>query len=321
MNDIVDYSSGRLSFSKKWPNLQLAWDSVSLGLLKECPRKYQYSILMGYFPRAENVHLTFGLHYHKILEFYDHKRAEGMGYEEAVLATVRFGMEVTWDKELRRPWFSDMKEKNRFTLIRTIVWYLDEFKEDQMKTIVLANGKPAVELSFRYELGWTSFTEEPFLAAGHMDRMAVHQDTDETWVLDRKTTKHALDQKYFAQYRPDSQMSGYTVGGRVIYNVPVKGVMIDATQILVTLSRFSRQPTLRTDGEINEWLHDFQYYTLLAQGFAKQDYWPMNDKSCGNYGGCPYRGICSKDPKVRLQWLKGDMGKRSWDPLVIRGDI
>ena len=28
------------SFSTEIPNLQLAWDSTSLGLLKECPRKY-----------------------------------------------------------------------------------------------------------------------------------------------------------------------------------------------------------------------------------------------------------------------------------------
>lgn len=39
------------------------------------------------------------------------------------------------------------------------------------------------------------------------------------------------------------------------------------------------------------------------------------------YGGCPFRTVCGKDPKVRRQWLESMFAKRIWDPLTVRGDI
>ena len=37
-------------------NIQFAWDSTSLGLLKTCPRLYYYTIIEGYAPRGESIH-------------------------------------------------------------------------------------------------------------------------------------------------------------------------------------------------------------------------------------------------------------------------
>jgi hypothetical protein len=55
--------------------LQFAWDSTSLGYLKECPRKYYYTMIEGWRGRGESVHLRFGQEYHAALEHYD--RAPG----------------------------------------------------------------------------------------------------------------------------------------------------------------------------------------------------------------------------------------------------
>ena len=60
-------------------------------------------------------------------------------------------------------------------------------------------------------------------------------------------------------------------------------------------------------------------YLNLAQSFALNDYWPKNDKSCGNYGGCPFQVICSRDPKVRSEFIKHEgFYKRHWNPLENR---
>lgn len=48
--------------------VQYAWDSTSLGWLKECPRKYQYHMLEGWSGRGESIHLEFGILYHGALE-------------------------------------------------------------------------------------------------------------------------------------------------------------------------------------------------------------------------------------------------------------
>ena len=38
--------------------------------------------------------------------------------------------------------------RTKETLVRSVVWYLDEYKDDPLKTAMLPDGKPAVELSF-----------------------------------------------------------------------------------------------------------------------------------------------------------------------------
>jgi ATP-dependent exoDNAse (exonuclease V) beta subunit len=179
------------SFSKEIPDLQLFWDSTSLGTYKECPRKYELTIKSGWVPRETNVHLTFGLHYHAALETYDHEKAKGSNHDRALSAAVRRALTDTWDFERNKPWNSDDKYKNRYTLVRTIIWYLEHFKEDVAQTIILANGKPAVELSFQFDLGIKAPTNEPYVLCGHLDRLALVND--EPYIIDRKTSKHSVE--------------------------------------------------------------------------------------------------------------------------------
>ena len=316
------------SFSLSVPFLQLAWDSTSMGLLKECPRKYQLAIIGtgtdpdaigGYETRRESVHLIFGLHTHKCREIYDHARAEGKSHHEALVRAVRAGLDLTWNRELGRPWISDDKNKNRLTFIRTLVWYLDQFESDPFKTVILANGKPAVELSFRMESSYKNAVGETYLICGHLDRLATLNNV--TYIMDIKTTKNTLSEDFFEKFTPDNQFSTYIMASQVVYALPVQGLVVDAAQVAVTFSRFQRGQVSRTNGQLEEWYRDLGWYLQTAESFARARYWPMNDKSCGNYGGCPYRGICNKAPQDREAWLRSDYRRRTWDPLQVRGDI
>ena len=314
----VPAGSVRTSFSTDLPQLQIAWDSTSLGAFKECPRKYQLNIVLGLVPRETSVHLTFGLHYHGILERYDHAKSRGQSHAQAVTTAVRYGLKVTWDKAKGRPWISDDPNKNRFTLIRSVVWYLEQFAEDPVETIILDNGKPAVELSFRMELGYTSFTGEPYLLSGHIDRLGVFND--QVWILDRKTSKSTLGSDFFEKYNPDNQFSIYTLATQVVYKKPAVGLIVDAVQVAVGFSRFARGLVHRTPAMLEEFHKDIGLWIKQAETYAEMGYWPMNDKSCNNYGGCPYRHVCSKDPRTRTQWMNS-LAVRLWDPLSTRGDI
>lgn len=308
------------SFSAFLPRFQIAWDSTSSGVLKECPRKYYYTIILGIAPREESVHLTFGRHYHTALEHYDHGRSAGLDHQASVRKALRCVLGITWNRALGRPWISTDANKNRRTLVRTVLWYLDNFEHDSLHTIQLASGKPAVELSFRVPLGDASrITGEDLTVCGHMDRMV--EFNEDHYVLDRKTTKHPLDASYFAQYSPDNQFSGYTYGGTVGYSQPIKGLIVDGAQVLTQGSRFLRGIVKRTPEQLEEWRQDLVLHIQHAGDFAEANYWPMNDKACSNYGGCWLRGICAKSPQVREQWLRSDFVKKRWDPLQVRGDI
>ena len=307
------------SFSEIQPNLQLAWDSTSLGALKECPMKYYYSIVEGYVPRAQSVHLTFGLHYHGALERYDHAKAQGLDHEAATAAAVRYALEVTWNYQLNRPWISDDRNKNRFTLVRTVVWYLEEFKDDPLETVILASGKPAVELSFRFETSYSSFENEKFWLCGHLDRVATLNG--DAYIADRKTTGHTINQDFFAKFTPDNQFSTYSLGGKIAYSLPLHGLIVDGVQIAVNFSRFERGIVERKQDTLEEWYKDLGMWLEQAETYARRGHWPHNDKACHHFNGCPYREVCKHSPSVRNEWLERLYVRRIWDPLQIRGDI
>ena len=299
--------------------LQFAWDSTSLGVLKECPAKYFYSVVQGYVPKSTSAHLIFGQIYHAACERYDHAKAEGLDHEAALLRATQYTLLSTWDQVLNRPWDSEHNLKNRATLLRTVVWFLDQFKDDPLETVILENGKPAVELSFRFNTDYTAPNGEPYLLCGHLDRVVEFQG--HTYIADKKTTGTTLSSSFFDHFSPDNQFSLYSLASKVVYNQNVAGLIVDAAQVAVSFSRFSRGFVARNDAILEEWYTDLGYYIKAAETYAEHHYYPRNDKSCGSYGGCPYRGICSKPPSQRPQWLEAQFAKRVWDPLQVRGDI
>jgi hypothetical protein len=316
-------------------NIQVAWDSTSLGWLKVCPRLYYYQMIEGWSSNEESVHLRFGQEYHHALQDYDISRVSGVKHDDAVHDVIRELLLRTADFD------PDHKVKTRGSLVRTVIWYLDQFKNEQTKTHILTDGKPAVELSFRFELDWgpqilykQRFDGEgkpehtqPYILSGHLDR--VVSLNDDLFVMDRKTTTAAPGTWFFSQFEPDNQMSLYSFAGQVVLGTPVRGVIIDAAQILEDESRFGRGFTYRTPAQTAEWLADLRYWLTLAEQYAINNYWPMNDKSCGHYRsekddrtGCPFRGICGKDPSVRETFLKTQFTKlkdeEKWNPLKPR---
>jgi hypothetical protein len=289
--------------------VQFAWDSTSLGTLKDCPRKYYYQIVEGWRGKGESVHLKFGSLYHHGLEWYDHHRAEGADHASALRLSVRRLLVETWAEGA--PWDSGHNLKTRETLIRSVVWYLEQFGDnDPAQTVVLKSGKPAVELSFRLQI------DDDLVLCGHLDRVVEFQS--QFYVMDRKTSVSTISSYYFDRYSPDNQMSLYTLAGGIIYENPVRGVIIDACQIAVGFSRFERGMVYRTEAQSTEWLEDTKEWIALAAMYAEKNHWPMNDKSCHDYGGCPFREICSSDPRVRQNFLEAKFEREPWNPLLVR---
>lgn len=292
--------------------VQYAWDSTSLGWLKDCPRKYYYSMIEGWRSKHESVHLKFGILYHKGLESYDRLRAaSAISHDDALKEVVRTTLIDSF------PWPFDHPSKTRPNLVRSIIWYIENFKDDAAKTIILDTGAPAVELSFRMELPYNTRNAVPYLFCGHLDRVVTFNGL--TFVMDRKTASSTLASNYFDKYEPNNQMTAYSAAAKVIYKQPIRGVIIDAVQIAVGFSRYVRGITYRTPAQLDEWLVDLSHWLALAETYALAGHWPMNDNACDKYGGCPFRKVCSKDPGVRQAMLESDFTQEEpWNPLIIR---
>lgn len=308
------------SFSALCAGMQLSIDSTALGAFKTCPRFYYYNIIWGWVPKDESPHLTFGTLVHEAREQYDFARTYGHDHESALIHTLHDALRKTWNRELDRPWISGHDSKNRLSLIRSIVWYLDQYGEDDaLKTIIAADGKPLVELSFRFDSGLVTSLGEAITLCGHGDRLA--ELNDEPYWVDTKTTRYALDQKFFAQFSPHNQFSLYNIAGKVVYKVPTRGVICDGLQVGVTFTRAKRHLVTRDNPLDAEWLSGFAWWVKGMESSALALDWPMNDTACDMYGGCRFRSICSKSPSSRQTWLEAGFKRRMWDPLQRRGDI
>jgi hypothetical protein len=290
-------------FSSQTPGLQLLVNSSSLGPFKLCPRRYYYEIIWGWRSFRESVHLIFGSWVHAGRGGYEILRYKGMGHEEALEETVAWALKATWNSKLKRPWQSDDSGKNRLGLVRTLVWYLDQFGEnDAFETIVLADGRPAVELGFQFDSGYHTRLGEPWEFFGTLDRLA--KLNDEPYILDTKTTGHQVGPGFFAGFSPDNQFSLYQIGARVAFDVPVRALVVDGIQIGASFSRMQRGVVPRDDAQLDEWLSDSGIWLGQMEACAERSYWPMNDKSCSVYGGCPFREVCSASPASRQGWLE-----------------
>ena len=302
--------------------VQFAWDSTSLGYIKTCPRLYQYTIIEGWQPKEESIHLRFGGEYHAAIQDYEMLRASGVPREAAIRETIRQLLIriQDWDPD---PLAKAFAHKNKSQLLYLVVAYFDEFRDDPCETVILENGKPGVELSFRFNVDWApqSNPEQPYILCGHLDR--VVKWNDEVFVIDHKTTTTLPTDYYFAQYAPNNQMTLYTFAGKVIFESLVRGVIIEAVQVTNEKPmKFERRPTYRNDEVIDEWLSDLEVWLLAAEDYARAEYWPQNDTACDKFGGCRFREICSKSPRVREQFLKSNFvqlpEEERWNPLRAR---
>ena len=326
-------------------SIRFAWDSTTLGALKTCPRLYQYQYVDGWAPKDDNIHLRFGIEYHQALHDYETSATAGGDHEESVRFTIR-------ELLIRCQNYPDVdptarpsiRVKTKTNLVRTVVWYLDQFKDDPAETVQLEPAGdaddctvPAMEVSFKFELDWGPRgsidyvnddgtivyfpSAQPYILCGHLDRLVTFND--ETFVMDRKTATTTLTTRYFDQYHPNNQMTLYAIAGQVVLGTSIRGVIIDAATVQVGGSWFQRGFTYRTQAQLDEWMADLRFWLEQAERYATANHWPMNDTACDKFGGCKFRDICNKDPRVRGNFLRGSFVQlpqdQIWNPLVPRG--
>lgn len=275
-------------------------DATTLDAAQRCFRYYQYRIVDGWVPREPSPHLAFGGYYADALEQYYIRRAAGDDLDTALLHAVRHAMRESWG------WDSMHNAKTRENLIRTLVWYVDQFAADELQVVILPDGKPATEYIFALDL------DGGHTYCGKLDR--VVQTRGDIYISDQKTTAQTISPRYFEQYSPDNQMSGYTFVGKAIFDLPIKGVIIDAAQIAVGFSRFERGFAFRTDSQLEEWYKNTLAWIDMIQAVEDEGIYPMNTQACDKWGGCPFRGVCARSPEVRDVFLRADFVKKPWTP-------
>lgn len=291
---------------------QFAWDATSLSWFMDCPWKYKASMIEGWQSRLNSVHLVWGAWVAKGVERFHRLLAEGNDREDAIREVVRQALIDSWDHEADKPIEFLNTPKTRENLIRTLVWYFEEFNPDPVKTVILHDGTPAVEFSFQLPI------DNGYVWCGHWDRLGDYNG--DLYIQDQKSTGSTIGPYWFANFDLDVQFSGYAFAGHSIFKLPIRGVMIDGIQVAVGFSAFQRGFTTRSQATLDEWYEDTLYWIERARQAYQDNYFPRNRMSCTKYGGCTFKNICNKSPEVRKNFLRADFVKREarWNPLEAR---
>ncbi len=297
-------------YCKSVPTLQKAWDNTSIKALKACNYLYHKTIGTGFRPKRVHPRLDYGTYFHWGMEQYEKLRVKKISQEEALHKIIPLVL------ARMKNFPEDDTTYTKQNLIRAIIWYVDQYYKDVAETYIMSDGRPAVELSFRVPLPINSPDGDPYIYCGHIDRMVTYAGL--IYNTDYKTTKYALDNKYFKQFSPDSQMSGYIYGTKIGFNEPIAGAMIDGIQLGVTYNRFARRFVLRTEEQTEEWLENTCHWIKVAEAAAISGKWYMNEEFCSMYGGCAMREVCSKSLSTRELWYRNKFHHAPWNPLENR---
>lgn len=287
--------------------IQFAWDATSISLFKTCPRKYYYTVILGYVLRVTPPPLAFGIHLHTLFQEW-YKLILRVDKHTALLRIVKLaGL-------LGETLPSGDTARSKESLVRTIVWYLDHFWDDKVKTIILPNDQPAVEHHFKLQI--MEHLGILVYICGHIDRL-VSWDRH-VWACDYKSTKYALNPQFFAKFKLSTQIPLYVTATHITQSElspTAHGAIIDGIQLGVNFTRFARMPISFSLEEIDEYILSLQYWIKQAMNACLENVFPPNEESCDKYGGCVFREICSKPPARREAFLKGHFTTQLWDPL------
>ena len=293
--------------------VQFAWDATSISLYKTCPRKYHYTLVKGYVPRVIPPPLAFGIHLHTLFQTWHELVESGTPKDVALMRVTRLAGLLG---ETLPPGDT---ARTKETLVRTIVWYLDQYWDDSAITVRRANGKPACE--YHFQLPFMTHKGQTVYICGHIDRLVKWQG--QTFVVDYKSTKYQLDNRFFEGFKPSIQIALYVTACHLIAGStsdlpPAHGAIIDGIQLGVNFSRFARQIIPYSLEEVNEYIEDLQASIRQAMDASEAGIFIPNETACNNYSGCTFKEICSKPAARRETFLNGTFKQRTWDPLKPR---
>lgn len=306
-----------------------SFDATRLRPAQLCWRKALYGQVYGLERvRMFETHLNFGRVMHSAFERYDHVVMEG-GKDAAEKAT-RAALHVALAESAEWPAPDQVgydSKKTARTLIRAVCWYVEQFKDDALKTVRLANGRAAIEVAYAVKLSnGAKLCSKP-------DAL-VEFEPKVVYVRERKSTGGALNSQYDAQWSPNLQITVQSIIGESVLMEQARsagwkfrGVVLEAVQLGVNFIRVSRNFHTRTADQLASARAQLEYWTgefmkRLSKIPAIDDHtaldksWPQNEASCGADYGCSFRSICRVAAADRTRVIAQDFRQREkpWNP-------
>lgn len=320
-------------------------DNTILEKFAVCPIGYKLRHEQGWTKKNIAAPLVFGSALHLgLAEWYRTDRLD-LNTDER-LRRCYDHIETGWPVEESGQFVTSDDYRSLDKCFNTMRAYAREYPRESW-SVVQGPGGPMVEIPFCLPLGaWLDcqnvarpieqagpgrFTEECFgkpNKEGNCDRCgepcepieygglidAVIEHSDSLYVMDHKSTSQ-LGPTFFAQFRPNAQMTGYHWGAEQLSGRTLAGIYINVIGIFAKgPTRFERQPTSRHHAEVEEWrLSTIAKCNAIARA-KRTGVFPLHEQNCvGKYGPCEFLGVHSfptEDDRLRV--LEQEYTIRPW---------
>lgn len=294
-------------------------DSTKTEEMMQCWRKYFWRYLLGYETDTPKQDLVFGDAWHKALEHlfltdYSNENVQ-IAFNEHFMPTYRAQFPLDTDAQYG--------PKTPDIALKTLLHYVDHYqvRDDHQRYEIL-----------HVEVAGNVLISEDRVMAFRMDCIARERSTGKVIGFENKTTKRAGAQ-WAAQWTLANQIMVYSHALNCMYGSEnTKGLIINGAYFYTAgskLERCGRVPMFKTPdmlraglSNINVWLDQLDDEMLFLSEAKDSDpvlmAFPMNPKSCTNYGICPYLDFCATwpNPLQRLDFERPPFGFRIrfWDP-------
>lgn len=284
-------------------------DNSMLSSFLACEEKFNKTYIAEWKPMDHSVHLHAGKSFATGLEFtrkafyvnnMEAEDAIALGLGELIRAYGNF-----------IPPPDSAKSLERMLGAFEFYWQHYPLERGDSEPLLLASGKRAIEFTFAEPLPINHpVTGDPLIYSGAMD--AIYNYAGGVYIVDEKTATQ-LGQSWVRQWDLRAQFTGYAWGCRQ-HGIRVDGAIIRGISILKTKYDTAQAITYRPEWQIDRW---FSRSLVLIERMIEN--WKAGrslynlDESCGSYGGCAFRTVCSSQDE--LPYLETQFVRRHWDPI------
>lgn len=284
------------------PLERISWSLVSS--LHECARKTQYKYQLGLIPSGEEYKAIFGTALHLALGTY-YKSGRN-------ILQAKYAFRDAWKEQDGKDAQGIRTMEKGYELIEA---YDRLFLEEPW---VFVGG----EQTFAIELPSVSQ-----LFTGIIDAFGNHTEGEaQVAIQEYKTSSTPWN---FVAY-PNGQLVSYAYAAKSLLQKDVKRVY--ATMFGVFKGSkggqqrgkskedpprevINREIVDLSDWDFSEWHQDVIEASASVRRYEDREYWPKHTRSCGGYGGCPYRGLCMTPPSQREFIMETSYERKAWSPL------
>ena len=314
------------------------FDNTRLNALRECERKYYYRHVRHWAPDAKKPALAFGSAWHSAMDILWGRTAELYQSKQSTRVVIDAAYEA----------FIAEWTKSGFP-------HPDELGPDELDDLAPRTPQVALEMLHAYVPARQHiFTDPSFklLAIEKPFAVPLAPDDDTTWYIGRldkvfsyrsrvigmetKTTTSYKKDGYFRSdfvddFMLSSQITGYNYALRMEYGDLSGGIWIDGALVHKSIHEgFIIIPEARSHDALDEFLWTVWTHIDSIRGNLKaleerrdpsasyMAAFPKRTTACGNYGGCPFRSICSvvANPEKLTEPPLGFIESR-WSPFEI----